>query len=180
MIALVDLADVSQGDQHVLVAPAVPNTSKLRARDGTYHLTKLVGACRLLANITVVRVVPCEQLWSLGPGHPARCTTPVDNVEGTHDIQAMGLHASISSLANVPGLSCKSRAQRGFCQLQTFVGQPHAAQISSSRRTSRSRASCTIRDCGIADVSAAWISGRNSRTQFRTKTFRSPAPVCEV
>jgi len=27
-------------------------------------------------------------------------------------------------LPNVPGLSCKSRAERGFCQLQTFVGQP--------------------------------------------------------
>ena len=25
---------------------------------------------------------------------------------------------------NVPGLSCKSRAKRGFCQLQTIVGQP--------------------------------------------------------
>jgi hypothetical protein len=83
MIALIDLADVSQGDQHVSVALAVSNTSKLRASDGGDHLTKLVRACRLLANIAVVRVVPCEQLWCLGLRHPARCTTPVDNVEGT-------------------------------------------------------------------------------------------------
>jgi hypothetical protein len=105
MIALVDLADVFQGQQHILVAPAVPNTSKLRVSDGTYHLTKLVGSSRLLANIAVNRVVPCEQLGSFGLRHPARCTTRVDDVEGTHDIQAMWLHARISGLANVPGFS---------------------------------------------------------------------------
>jgi len=121
MITLVDLADVSQRDQHVLVAPAVANTSKLRASDGACHLTKLIGVCRLLANIAVVRIVLCEQLWCLRLRHAARCTTPVDNVEGSHDIQAMGLHARISSLVNVPGLSCKIRADRGSCQLQTGV-----------------------------------------------------------
>src|SRR4051812_16843577 len=101
MIALADLADVFQGDQHALVAPAVPNTPKVRASDGAYHLTKLVGARGLLANVAVIGIVPCEQLWSLGLRHPTRCATPVDNIEGANDIQAMGLHTRISSLANV-------------------------------------------------------------------------------
>src|SRR6478609_924785 len=65
---------------------------------------------------------------TLSEWHPNETTTEAAKIAGSMTlVEHENLGGATVRPPNVPGLSCKSRAKRGFCQLQTGVGQLHGS-----------------------------------------------------